>query len=459
MSTPPERSGAAADTIAPMQTPQRSAEPAAGRSVLLAVAEFPPIGGGGVIRMAKLSRYLDELGWSVTVVTSDEPLAHAVDPTLLDELPDSIRIDKVRPPFHRIGRAVTSGAKQRVARRTPLFGLLHSMRQGFRNAIAIPDRWLPWSLSVGRRYAPSRLPDAVISSGPPHSVHIGASMLARRHRIPHLIDLRDEWSLRPLTQSRIPWRIAAERRIERWCLHRADALVVVSEESRRRYAAAYPGIAHRIVVVPNGFDPEDFESIVPAERDGAVMTLGYAGSFQVGTDVRPLLAAIGDVTRNGIGDRAVRFALAGPLLPEELDVARASIPAHALQIHGFMPHREALRLMAGWDALCVVATDGRASLAGKLYECLALRKPIVVVAPDGPATRLVTELGAGTVGEPHDAGSIRAAILAALGMVGPDFAGASDEALAPYDRRRQAERWDRLLDGLIERAISRSAGG
>ena len=297
--------------------------------MLLAVAEFPPIGGGGVIRMAKLSRYLDELGWSVTVVTSDEPLAHAVDPTLLDELPDSIRIDKVRPPFHGVGRAVTSGAKQRVARRTPLFGLLHSMRQGFRNAIAIPDRWLPWSLSVGRRYAPAVIPDAVISSGPPHSVHIGASMLARRHRIPHVIDLRDEWSLRPLTRSRIPWRIAAERRLERWCLHRADA-------ARGRLGGEPATVRRRLPgrsrIGSWWFQMDSTlkisESIVPAQRDGgSVMTLGYAGSFQVGTDVRPMLAAIGGVTRSGIGDRAVRFALAGPLLPEELDVARANVPA------------------------------------------------------------------------------------------------------------------------------------
>jgi len=115
--------------------------------------------------------------------------------------------------------------------------------------------------------------------------------------------------------------------------------------------------------------------------------------------------------------------------------------------------------MAGWDALCVVATDGRASLAGKIYECLALRKPIVVVAPEGPATRLVSELRAGTIADPRDAGSIRAAILGALDMAGPGFAGASEAALAPYDRRRQAERWAGLLDTLIKRAITRSATG
>jgi glycosyltransferase involved in cell wall biosynthesis len=442
-----------------MQTPQQRAG-ALPRSVLLAVAEFPPIGGGGVIRMTKLSRYLAELGWRVTVVTSDEPLAHAVDLTLLDELPASIAIDKVRAPFHALGRAVTSRAKGRVARRTPLFGVLHALRGGFRRAIAIPDRWLPWSLSMGRRYEPLIPPDAVISSGPPHSVHIGASILSRRLRIPHIIDLRDEWSLRPLTRSRIPWRTAAERRFERWCFGRAAAIVVVSEATRERYAAAHHEIKGRIVVIPNGFDPDDFAQIDPPRRRvGSDLILGYAGSFQVGTDVRPMLAAIADVTRTGLGDRKVRFELAGPLLPEELELVRASVPAASLAVHAFMPHRDALRLMAGWDVLCVVASDGRASLAGKIYECLALRKPIVVVAPDGPAAALVTELRAGTVGDPRNPGSIRAAILDALSMARPDFVGASDAALAPYDRRRQAVRWAKLLDGLIGRSVTRTGSG
>jgi hypothetical protein len=113
--------------------------------------------------------------------------------------------------------------------------------------------------------------------------------------------------------------------------------------------------------------------------------------------------------------------------------------------------------MAGWHALCVIATDGGASMAGKLYECLALRRPIVVVAPEGPATRLVRELDAGTVADPNDAESIRSAIATALRMA-PSFEGVSDTDLAPYDRRRQAERWSELLGGLIAESPTRRTG-
>jgi len=427
--------------------------------VVLAVAEFPPLGGGGVIRMAKLARYLAQIGWSVRVITSDEPLAHAVDRTLLDDLPESVEIVKIRPPLHGVGRAMTQGAKERLSRRGSAFRLLRALRQRFRNAIAIPDRWLPWSLTFARTELAGNRAGAMVSSGPPHSVHIGASILAWRSGIPHVMDMRDEWTLRPLMRSGFRLRAAAERRIERWCLRRADTLVVVSEESRDRYSVAYPDVAHRIVVIPNGYDPQDFEGIPSRpRRRRSTVTLGYAGTFQVGTEIEPLLAAVGDLTRSGVAGRAVRFELLGPFLPEEVDVARKHIPPGQLVIRPFAVHREALRLMSDWDALCVIATDGPASLASKMYECLALRRPIVVIAHEGPATRLVHALKVGAVADPHDRNSIRDAMTSALAMSGPGFEGASDDTLALYDRRRQAGQWSDLLDQLIGAGVTHRAG-
>jgi glycosyltransferase involved in cell wall biosynthesis len=300
-------------------------------------------------------------------------------------------------------------------------------------------------------------PDIVVSTGPPHSVHIGASVLARRRGIPHVIDLRDEWTLRALTRSRLPWRVLAERSLERSCMRRASAVVVVSHESRERYAAAYPEIADRLTVIPNGFDPEDLD-LVPSERPpvGPTLTLGYAGSFQTGQKIAPMFDAIGEIVRSGVDGRSVRFEMVGPFLPHELDIARERIPSGRLTVRAFMPHRSALRAMAEWDGLCVIATDGNTSLAGKLYECLALRRPIVVIAPEGPATRLVRELNAGASGDPGDADAIAAAIAASLSMAAT-FRGASEEDLAPYDRRRQAGHWSQLLHGLIETRPTRRA--
>ena len=423
------------------------------RRLLVLAAEFPPLGGGGVIRVTKLVKYLSRLGWDVDVACSDEPLANAVDATLLAELPASVTIHRVRAPLQGVSRAATAGAKRRLPRQALWFRALFGARQATRAMLAIPDRWLPWALTIGRtQHRRQDPPSIIVGSGPPHSVHVAGAMLARRWRVPYVADLRDEWTLRPLTRSRLPWRRMIERRLERWCLGRAAAVVVVSDESRERYEARYPMLRGRMHVIPNGFDPEDFAAPSPVSSHGETLTVGYSGSFQVGTDVRPLFQGIGEALRAGVVGRAVRFEMVGPFLPEQVDLARDSIPSQSLTVGSFVPHREALAQMADWDVLCVVATDGRASLAGKVYECLALRRPIVVVAPEGPATRLVTELGAGTVGDPRDAGSIRTAIIDALAMAGPDFVGASEAALAPYDRRKQAERWSQLLEALMARS-------
>jgi glycosyltransferase involved in cell wall biosynthesis len=437
-----------------------SDDPAGPPHVAILTAEFPPVGGGGVIRVAKLVKYLSELGWRVTVVTSDEHLANAYDESLLDEIPHEVTVIRAGRALATIGgSAVARRARERLGRTSTIIRVLRGTRDAIRSVWAIPDHRLPWALSVARWADDIHpAPDAIISTGPPHSVHVGGTILARRLRVPHVIDLRDEWTLRPLTKSRLPWRSLVERRLEAWSLRRAGAVVVVSDESRARYAEAYPELEGRLNVIPNGFDPEDLAGLdaSPRAADGP-LTLGYAGSFQAGTPIAPMFAAIGHAVRHGVEGRAVRFEMVGPFLPHHVQEARERVPADGLSIKPFTPHRKVLRLMAEWDGLCVIANDGAASLAGKLYECLALRRPVVVIAPEGPATRLVRELEAGAVANPNDVASISDAIATALRMA-PTFEGVSDDRLAPYDRRRQAERWSQLLRTLIERTPTRRAG-
>ena len=430
-------------------------EPRAPGHVLVLAAEFPPVGGGGVIRVTKLVKYLSRLGWTVEVVCSDEPLGDAVDPSLLEELPADVVVHRVRTAAHAVADA-TRLAKTRLSRDSLAFRTLFGIRATMRTLVAIPDRWLPWALAVGRsRPLRATRASVILGSGPPHSVHVASALLSRATGRPYVMDLRDEWTIRALTRSRLPWRIAIERVLERWCVRRAAAIVVVSEESRARYAARYPRAASRLVVIPNGFDPEDFEGLpAPAEAPDGTLTIGYAGSFQVGTDIEPMFAAIGALTRRPRGGRRVRFEMVGPFTPGDQAVARRHVPREALEIRPFAAHRAVLGRMREWRALCVVATDGRSSLAGKLYECLATRKPVVVVAPEGPATRLVRELCAGTVAAPDDARAIEAAMAEALEMASRGFDGVSTEALARFDRRRQAERWSRLLS-----AVAAASGG
>jgi glycosyltransferase involved in cell wall biosynthesis len=430
------------------------ANPVAERRVLICAAEFPPLGGGGVLRIAKLAKYLPPLGWRVTVACSDEPMGEAVDPTLLEEIPESVRIMRLRPPFGRHAARVTAGAKTRVGRRSPIFGLLYGARAALRATIAIPDRWLAWALTLSRRSAADLgTPDVIVTSGPPHSVHIAGAVLGRRLGIPLVMDMRDEWSLRPLMRSRLPWRRAIDERTERWCLRRAAQLIVVSEASAQRYASRYPWLAGRVSVIPNGFDPADLPDPDNATHGEASdeRTIGYSGTFQVGMDLRPLFEAIGRVldAENADG-RRTRLAMLGAFRPGEVELARQSISNGALSLERFLPHRDALARIATWDALLVVADDGAASMAGKVYEYLALRKPVLVVAPEGPATHLIATASAGVSAAPDDSEGISRGLRRVLEMsLDPTFKGAPDEILDRFDRRCLAQVWSDLLGQLV----------
>ena len=106
--------------------------------VLICAAEFPPVGGGGVLRVAKLAKHLPALGWQVTVACSEEPLGKAVDRTLLADIPGSVRILRLRPPLGRIAARATAGTKIRLERRSNVYRFLVTDRAAVRGR----PRWL-----------------------------------------------------------------------------------------------------------------------------------------------------------------------------------------------------------------------------------------------------------------------------------------------------------------------------
>ncbi len=194
------------------------------------------------------------------------------------------------------------------------------------------------------------------------------------------------------------------------------------------------------------------------EPTADTFTLGYAGSFQAGTEIGPMFTAIGDLVRSGLDGRAVRFEMVGPFLPHQLEVARERIPADGSDgpaVHapprraardGRMgwPVRDRNRRSApAWQASCTNAWpfDGRSwssrqRVPRRDWCASSTRAPSAIQAmPRAFARRL-----------------------RARSACRPRFAGASDEALAPFDRRHQAERWSQLLHGLIDAAPRGRAG-
>jgi len=420
------------------------------RRLLIIAAYFPPMGGGGVLRMTKLAKYLPALGWDVTVVCSDERAPEIVDASLLAEVPPEVRVVRVRGPLRSIGTRATSAASSGSASGSWLVRRLTGAGKTLVRSVTIPDRWLGWAWKVSRLdSATLGHPDVILSSGPPHSAHLAAARLSSRLLVPFVVDLRDDWADNPFHWNPLPWHAPVESALERRVLGLAAAVVLVSEPSAADHQRRLGSIGAAFVAIPNGYDPDDVPPArAPADRPISFLFSGTLRSSQVTGHFIEAFA-----TETGSNDPPIRLEVLGRLAPAFAAEIASGLPAARWELRAPVPHRQALDEMAGAGVLILFTGGGGAganTMTGKIYEYLAVRRPILLVGPEGPAADLVRSSSAGVVAGPEDVDRMRAAIHEAADLArDPSFAGASDDVLARFDRRRQAERWSELLADAI----------
>jgi len=397
--------------------------------------------------MAKLAKYLPRLGWSVSVLCADVRYPDILDPDLAAEIPPGVQVVRVRPPLALLtDRAAAAAATAyRSGRRGRVAGPL--MRAA--RAVLVPDRWVLWSIRASRVPLDRLpLPDVVLSSGPPHSAHIAGSRLARRLGVPHVVDLRDAWAEGAFGLRVAPWQAPIDRWLERRTLARADLVVVAAPAYARRLGGRYPGLAGRVRAIPNGFDEDDVRHAASRRvpQAGDDVRFLYAGRLVAAQAVGRLFDVLATLAEEGGLGLGLRFL--GQVDPHH---ARQSVQALGSRVRFDPPvaHRDAIAAMSAADVLVVTTAGGGmgdATLTGKLFEYLALRRPVLLIGPAGPAAELVASTRSGAFADPGDHDAMRVAIETVVAMArDPAFQGASPSELAPYTRASLAAEWAAIL--------------
>ncbi len=83
------------------------------KRVLLISYAFPPVGGAGVQRMLKFTKYLPDYGWLPTVLTVANPSVPVTDPRMLDEVPKNVEVVRARTlePNYRFKSAISNSTQ------------------------------------------------------------------------------------------------------------------------------------------------------------------------------------------------------------------------------------------------------------------------------------------------------------------------------------------------------------
>jgi glycosyltransferase involved in cell wall biosynthesis len=357
-----------------------------GGRVLMLAHHFPPAGGSGSNRALAFVRYLPEHGWRPTVITPELSWAANRDDGLLQEIPRGLPVVRTRSWERRPTREAAVAPAPGTTRPH-----VHSLRRQLGHVKRFPDAhigWLPFALTAARRQSY----DLAYSTSGPFTSHVVGLLLKRLTRKPWVAELRDGWYRwnRAIFPDYPAWRDALERRLEAAVIRTADAVILVTDRMAAAYRCQYPDLPRsHFGVVSNGFDPEQFGCPLPLPAHAGWRVL-HAGALYYGRSLTAFLEGVRQV-RDGNQRFATdfRLELLGTFDGMALHEVHASRLDSCIDVVPQTDHASAIDSMRAADVLLLVAntTPGaEGTVPGKLFEYLAVGRPVLAIAPSESST-------------------------------------------------------------------------
>lgn len=394
--------------------------------ILIVTYYWPPAGGPGVQRWLKTAKEWQRSGQELTVLTVDPAAATypVQDESLLQEVAEIRTVTTPATDWFAAYQRLTgrkevpySGFANQAGKPGPLQALSRFVRGNF----FLPDPRKGWNrhaLRTARQLLSEGGYTDVITTGPPHSTHLIGRQLQRETGIAWTADFRDPWTDIYYYDRFYPtsWARAHDRKLERTVLEEARRVLVVSEDLKRTLVGKSSRVdAAKFLVLPNGYDPEDFDPNRKPPTEPHIPVLAYTGTLSLQYPVTALVSSFQQTLRQG---KSFVFRMAGKPADEAVDALRAlelEFPDDfRLELMGYLPHRESVQLLQSADLLVLLIPDlpnNRGILTGKLFEYLGTGRPVWGFGPetDGDAQQLLLENRAGSLFDPTDDGCQRAA--------------------------------------------------
>ena len=377
--------------------------------VLIITYYWPPSGGGGVQRWLKLSKYLPKEGVTPLVYTPYLRVYPHRDDSLLEDVPSELEIwrQSIWEPQQYFSKLLRSSQKAVLQQGfLPQPGLSYRERIGIwvRANLFVPDAkvcWLRSSFRFLRKKLRESPVDLVISTGPPHSMHLIAMKLQRCLGIRWWADFRDPWTDWEMILSLRPGWLAVRRhrRLEQRVLRSCERLITVSKHWAGKFQKKG---ARSPLVLYNGYDEADFPSSSIKEQlvSDDKFRLLHLGNLNARPTtyfwdaLRYLCSTDEEIARR------IEVVLGGVLDKEvETLISRDVLLRERVRCVGYVPHKEVFKYYLRASVLLLfshISPNMSGQIPGKFFEYLAMRRPILALGkPKGELDELLQTQDAG----------------------------------------------------------------
>jgi len=385
------------------------------KRVLIITYYWPPAGGGGVQRWLKFVKYLPEYGYHPVVYIPENAEYPVTDESLNHEVPDKLEIisHPIWEPYHLFKKITGRGKTEKVNT-----GLLFDNREQspaeklslwLRGNLLIPDPrvfWVRPSVKYLSRYLKKNHIDVIVTTGPPHSMHLIGNKLKRKTGIKWIADFRDPWTTIDYYESFKPSRVARniQENLEKKVLRDADRVITVSPS----WAEDLNKIRQSCVdVITNGFDEDDFTK-PEKEKSSDKFIITYAGFLNSLRNPATLWDCLEEMcSENEEFGEKLEFRFCGTIdLAVKSYISKLKFLSEKVRYSGYINHSELIKKYYLSDCLLLILNRSKIAkghIPGKLFEYMASGSPVLALGPvDSDVHTIISETGTGEICEWDD---------------------------------------------------------
>lgn len=359
------------------------------KKVLIIAYYWPPAGGPGVQRWLKFVKYLPDFGIQPHVYIPENPTYPIIDSELEKEVSDKAIIikKKIFEPYALasiFSKKNTNKISSGIIPNQRKQSLLQKMFLWIRGNVFIPDArvlWVKPSIQFLEKYILENQIDTIITTGPPHSLHLIGLGLKEKLALNWIADFRDPWTtIGYHSELKLTVNSAQKhKKLESKVLNKANSILVTSATTKKEFQLLTKKNIH---VITNGYDVEQIEKVTLDEK----FTLAHIGSFLSQRNPRILWKCLKELIKENKNFKEdFELKLIGAVSQEVLDtIAEFRLEKYVNNL-GYVSHKEAVSQQRSSQVLLLVEIDSeitKSIIPGKLFEYMVSERPILALGPE-----------------------------------------------------------------------------
>ena len=333
----------------------------------------------------KFVKYLPEYNIKPILYIPENPNYPIYDYSLNDEVSEKLEI--IKNPITEISNIISNSKSLNLIRSGNIpnpkeQSLFQRLLFFIRGNLFIPDMKILWknkSIDFIENYLSKTKIDVVITTGPPHSLHLIGYELKKRLNIKWISDFRDPWvNLNYLNRFHLlPSVKRRHKKLRDKVLINSNSVIVTSEKLKKLYKE----IAPNIFKITNGYDYEYSTVNIDSK-----FSISHIGSLYPERNPKYLWDIIDEICINNEEFRSnLQINFIGNTSEKIIKYLSNKTFKSCVKFFDYVDYKRAIEFMCSSQILLMIEVndnDSSYAIPGKLFDYLNSKRPIIAIGPD-----------------------------------------------------------------------------